>query len=169
MKIAFSFMIGASLLVAGCGENEQVSQCRSALESGLKSPSSLAVVKEGFFDLLLPVSEAETSYILPVEPKISKSGKGGIYIRIVTIEYDADNSFGASLRDEKICHYVQHNDGRWEETGYNFDKDPKQRLRTSEQIDAESAELMSELKEATKASDAAINDAANAVSDTIAE
>lgn len=114
----------------GKGYSKFERSCITALKKRLKSPSSFKLVNTTNFTTAMTFSEQETQEIrerlielserersgenLPAEEDLEllklslKSNAalhgGGVSFGVL-IKYDADNSYGASLRDEKICSY----------------------------------------------------------------
>lgn len=100
-----------ALLVAGCDTfiPPEVKDCEASLLRGLKSPSSYKRIKW------------DTSKITKeIQDEIAKEAGVGLlpgndfpppYVQ-VSIDYDADNSYGASLRDSYFCRYAVDADGK---------------------------------------------------------
>ena len=95
----------AALLVAGCDTftPPEVKDCEASLLRGLKSPSSYKRIKADSAEITKEIQD-----------EIAKDAGVGLlpendipppYVQ-VSIEYDADNSYGASLRDNYFCRYA---------------------------------------------------------------
>ncbi len=69
-------------------ENGAVEACRAELQGELKSPSSLNIVEEN------AVFYEDGGLSAPAADMVK-----------IFLTYDADNSFGASLRDMKVCYF----------------------------------------------------------------
>ena len=117
----------AFMAVYRSADSEAVKTCRADLESSLKSPSSLKIIDTYTYTDETEVSAARTEYILPKllrEEKLTDNKTRVVPIQKVMITYDADNSYGAALRDKHHCALVA------DEYGLtlverNIDKDPK--------------------------------------------
>ena len=104
----------AFLGLAACSSHPETSACEEYLKGGLKSPSSYKQVKISSFDSRIPFDAwrnitRATGSKLDNDPRIVKVDRkyqadGGI--RTVLIEYDADNSFGASIRGTEVCKFL---------------------------------------------------------------
>ena len=104
MKIAFPLLLSSSALLSACGEPE-VEACEEFIKDGLKSPSSYKRASVSKLDETI-----SQEMFLENHGKIDTFDKhwlddGRLTQRIVAIEYDADNSFGASIRGAGICEF----------------------------------------------------------------
>jgi hypothetical protein len=109
------------------------------LESSLKSPSSLKIIDTFTYTDETEVSAARTEYILPKllrEEKLTDNKTRVVPIQKVMITYDADNSYGAALRDKHHCALVAGEFGLTVVED-NIKKDPKiYQLTADEMIEA---------------------------------
>ena len=121
------FIMCAAMVVSGCTDSEALKTCRADLESSLKSPSSLKIVDTGSFTTDVEITKARTQYILPKllsEEKLAGNKTRVVPIYVVSFTYDADNSYGAALRDYHICTMAADEHGLTL-VEPNIDKDPK--------------------------------------------
>lgn len=121
------FIMFAAMVVSGCTDSEAVKTCRADLESSLKSPSSLKIVDTVSFTTDVEVTKARTQYILPKllnEEKLAGNKTRVVPIYKVSFTYDADNSYGAALRDYHNCTMAADEHGLTL-VERNIDKDPK--------------------------------------------
>jgi hypothetical protein len=88
---------GCEAAVAGA---DQIAECEAFLQRGLLAPSTYKRIGASVTDseLLPPAQFARevTQSNLPAEPA---------HLRVVGLTYDADNSFGAPLRDIYVCQF----------------------------------------------------------------
>jgi hypothetical protein len=142
--ICASVSIMAVIVVYRSTDSEAVKACRADLESSLKSPSSLKIVetiynKEEYF-----VQRARKEYILPRllgEMRLTSNKTQMVPIHKVSFKYDADNSFGAALRDTHWCQFVAGEYGLVEVED-NIKKDPTiYQLSLEEQFNASTKAL----------------------------
>jgi hypothetical protein len=133
------FIMCAAIVVSGCTDSEAVKTCRTDLESSLKSPSSLKIIDTFTYTDETEVSAARTEYILPKllrEEKLTDNKTRVVPIQKVMITYDADNSYGAALRDKHHCALVAGEFGLTVVED-NIKKDPKiYQLTADEMIEA---------------------------------
>jgi|JI6StandDraft_1071083.scaffolds.fasta_scaffold487281_2 hypothetical protein len=105
-RILASFLF----FLSGCSAiySESQNSCISGIESKLKSPSSLELIRVSSMENFFYLSELERQYDKPNGSlKLSEfSGQKGVWVRIDMIEYDASNSYGAMLRENEHCHTV---------------------------------------------------------------
>lgn len=152
------FIMCAAMVVSGCTDSEAVKACRSDLESSLKSPSSLKVIDTYTYMNEIEVSSARTEYILPKvlrEEKLTDNKTRVVPIHKVMITYDADNSYGAALRDKHHCALIAGEFGLTV-VEYNIKKDP-----TIYQLTAD--EMMEAADKAVEAADKAMEAATKAM------
>lgn len=148
------FIMCAAMVVSGCTESEAVKTCRTDLESSLKSPSSLKIIDTYTYTDETEVSAARTEYILPKllrEEKLTDNKTRVVPIQKVMITYDADNSYGAALRDKHHCALVAGEFGLTV-VEHNIPKDP-----TIYQLTAD--EMMEAADKAVEAADKAVAEA----------
>lgn len=92
-------------------ESTETKSCEQKLIRGLKSPSSYKRVQTDTWDKEISPAKLAGSYFGPdflsYEKQLLDELKGHrVAIRHVSIKYDADNIFGASLRDSYYCNFV---------------------------------------------------------------
>ncbi|WP_156309852.1 hypothetical protein [Novosphingobium sp. AAP93] len=108
------------MLVASCDsfKSEEVAKCESALQSGLKAPSTYKAIKISEFDspnALKEIEDLYKTYKISLEfhdfrdklPKVSAPFKS------VYVEYDAENSFGTPIRSTDVCYFGTNNDPKF--------------------------------------------------------
>jgi len=125
--ICASISMLAFMAVYRSADSEAVTTCRADLESNLKSPSSLQMVDTVSFTTDVEVTKARTQYILPKllsEEKLAANKTRVVPIYEVSFTYDADNSYGAALRDYHNCTMAADEHGLTL-VERNIDKDPK--------------------------------------------
>lgn len=100
----------AGLLLRGCGNflPPEVEDCETSLLRSLKSPSSYKRVNWNSVEISKEIHEKVRK---EVEDLIADDGVKPPYVQ-VSIEYDADNSYGASLRDTLYCRYAVDSKGK---------------------------------------------------------
>jgi hypothetical protein len=134
------FIMCAAMVVSGCADSEAVKTCRADLESSLKSPSSLQIVDNVSVTTDVEVTKARTQYILPKllsEEKLADNKTRVVPIYQVSFTYDADNSYGAALRDYHNCTMVAGERIGLTLVEPNIKKDPKiYQLSLQEQLKA---------------------------------
>jgi hypothetical protein len=92
-------------------DKTEVQACERKLIAGLKSPSSYNRVKTNVWDDDISFENLAGRYFCPVlEPQEKQlldeiEGKK-VTVRHASIEYDADNSYGAAIRDTFYCNFV---------------------------------------------------------------
>lgn len=92
-------ILAIAFVIAGCRNAEEINQeiakeaCVNHIKDGLKSPSSFNLV------------EYET-YYTPIKKEIDDNSKGEKKYLHLYISYDAENSYGASLRAEHKCTFL---------------------------------------------------------------
>lgn len=148
----------AFMVVYRSTDSEAVKACRADLESSLKSPSSLKIIDTYSYTDETEVSAARTEYILPKllrEEKLTDNKKRVVPIQKVSITYDADNSYGAALRDKHHCALIAGEFGLTV-VEYNIKKDP-----TIYQLTAD--EMMEAADKAVEAADKAVEAATKAM------
>jgi hypothetical protein len=102
MRSFFAYSNGAKL----------TSTCEEMILRRLKSPSSYKLVKSSYSKekaSLDDVIQFEKKFPNPIGPTLVQKqifARSGAYRHRVFIEYDADNSFGASVRDLALCEDV---------------------------------------------------------------
>ncbi len=124
--ICASISMMAFMAVYRSADSEAVKTCRADLESSLKSPSSLKIIDTHTWTDETEVSAARTEYILPKllrEEKLTDNKTRVVPIQNVMITYDADNSYGAALRDKHHCALIAGEFGLTV-VEYNIKKDP---------------------------------------------
>ena len=144
----------AFMAVYRSADSEAVKTCRADLESSLKSPSSLKIIDTYTYTDETEVSAARTEYILPKllrEEKLTDNKTRVVPIQKVMITYDADNSYGAALRDKHHCALIAGEFGLTV-VEYNIKKDP-----TIYQLTAD--EIMEAADKAVEAADKAVAEA----------
>lgn len=97
-------------LASGCGllESRSVKNCKAELEANLKSPSSLKIVSVEEYKEQSTVEASAKLIGLGVFQRLDKKWLDHEVNNVtVIIEYDAANSYGAMLRDTKICKGVE--------------------------------------------------------------
>lgn len=94
------------LLLGGCNQPPVAEECKAQLLENLKSPSSLNVISAKSFDTTITFEQAKKEYLLPKDI-LSKGNAEKLTFRHDSIEYDADNSYGASLRDTEYCIFLR--------------------------------------------------------------
>ena len=156
--ICASISMLAFMVVYRSTDSEAVKTCRADLESSLKSPSSLKIIDTYAYTTETEVSAARTEYILPKllrEEKLTDNKKRVVPIQKVMITYDADNSYGAALRDKHHCALIADEFGLTL-VEYNIKKDP-----TIYQLTAD--EMMEAADKAVEAADKAVEAATKAM------
>ncbi len=144
----------AFMAVYRSADSEAVKTCRTDLESSLKSPSSLKIIDTYTYTDETEVLAARTEYILPKllrEEKLADNKTPVVPIYKVSFTYDADNSYGAALRDKHHCALVAAEFGLTV-VEYNIKKDP-----TIYQLTAD--EMMEAADKAVEAADKAVAEA----------
>jgi hypothetical protein len=124
--ICASVSIMAVIVVYRSTDSEAVKACRTNLESSLTSPSSLKIIKTVTLTTDVGVVEARTKYILPQllrGEKLTDNKTRSVPIYEVSFTYDADNSYGAALRNKHHCALVATELGLTM-VEYNIKKDP---------------------------------------------
>lgn len=101
-KLAILMTISA---LAGCQPAADISTCTDQLSAKLKSPSSLKIVDKYSYGEKIAAATAIQKYTIP-EDFAKSNGDREILIKHVRIEYDAENSYGAALRDTEFCSLV---------------------------------------------------------------
>lgn len=156
--ICASISLLAFMAVYRSADSEAVKTCRADLESSLKSPSSLKIIDTYTYTDETEVSAARTEYILPKllrEEKLTDNKTRVVPIQKVMITYDADNSYGAALRDKHHCALIAGEFGLTV-VEYNIKKDP-----TIYQLTAD--EMMEAADKAVEAADKAVEAATKAM------
>lgn len=156
--ICASISMLAFMAVYRSVDGEAVKTCRADLESSLKSPSSLKIIDTYTYTEETEVSAARTEYILPKllrEEKLTDNKTRVVPIQKVMITYDADNSYGAALRDKHHCALIAGEFGMTV-VEYNIKKDP-----TIYQLTAD--EMMEAADKAVEAADKAVESATKAM------
>lgn len=99
-----------ALLVAGCDTfiPPEVKDCEASLLRDLKSPSSYKRINWNSAEISKEIHDKVRK---EVEDIIPDDGVKPPYIQ-ASIEYDADNSYGASIRDTRFCRYAVDADGK---------------------------------------------------------
>jgi hypothetical protein len=152
------FIMCAAMVVSGCTDSEAVKTCRADLERSLKSPSSLKIIDTYAYTEETEVLAARTEYILPKllrEEKLTDNKTRVVAIQKVMITYDADNSYGAALRDTHHCALVAAEFGLTV-VEHNIEKDPTIYQLTSD-------EMMEAADKAVEAADKAMEAATKAM------
>ena len=148
--ICASISMLAFMAVYRSADSEAVKTCRTNLESSLKSPSSLKIIKTVSLTTDVEVVEARTKYILPKllsEEKLTDNKTRSVPIYEVSFTYDADNSYGAAVRGYHNCTMVAGEPDSLTLVEANIKKDPKiYQLSEEEQFKAELKELEASLK-----------------------
>lgn len=104
-----------ALALASCSalEDQAITLCEADLQSTLKSPSSYKRIKVDSFSVPTDFGEFQRKYISPHSnealrdtlPVLSKAKD--LKISTVVISYDADNSYGAAIRETRSCTFVR--------------------------------------------------------------
>lgn len=94
-----------ALAASGCGQfaPEEKRICEESLLSGLKSPSSYNRVSWNSALITKEIEEAANKEMGDLAPDPDGRPKAP-YVQVM-IEYDADNSYGASIRDTYFCRF----------------------------------------------------------------
>lgn len=112
--------VSAALMLTGCNRPE-VTACENFVRDGLRSPSSYRRIGIETSDQAMSLSEFRN---------ITGDKPGGVLevmtdnahkhgIRTVSLEYDAQNGFGATLRETRQC-YFRMRDGELQGTASTF-------------------------------------------------
>jgi|GEM_PF-1265363 len=112
MKRAILAALSVALL-SSCSalDRAEIRSCEQKLVGGLKSPSSYERVKTNVWDEDISFENLAGRYfglnLLPYEKQLLDEVKGrAIKVRRTSIEYDADNSYGAAIRDSFYCNFI---------------------------------------------------------------
>jgi hypothetical protein len=92
-------------------DSPEVTSCEEKLIGTLKSPSSYKRIESSVWDSETTIANLAGLYFgedvpLHVDQLLSELNGHEVAVRHVGIKYDADNSFGASLRDSYYCNFV---------------------------------------------------------------
>lgn len=98
------------LLLTGC-QRAEVRACQDFIKDGLKSPSSYKLVSSDVRDEKL----TESNFLAETGQKPSDIDRrslryGDSELRLISISYDAQNSYGTALRSTEICAFRFHGD-----------------------------------------------------------
>lgn len=108
-------IIAALLIVptAGCSmlDKPEIKACERKLVAGLKSPSSYKRVEASTWDDAISLEDLGARYFGPDlllhERQLFDDLKAkSVAIRHASIQYDADNSYGAAIRDTFYCNFI---------------------------------------------------------------
>ena len=105
------------LTLAGCdmkpADSPEVTSCEGRILSNLASPSSYKRISVDVSDSQLLDAAIFRAYT-GIDPRISVPKQARL--RIVYLEYDASNHYGAIIRDKELCYFTiteqQHVDAR---------------------------------------------------------
>jgi hypothetical protein len=122
-RLVASATLATCFVMGSCTPPVGSVECREHLLSNLKSPSSFKIIKESSYIQSLTPEEAKVKFILPGNLLAISKAKT-LTFRHVTIDYDADNSYGAALRDTEYCTFVDTPLGP-RKVEYNLDENPK--------------------------------------------
>ena len=108
--IVLAFLV---LPVTACSsfDRTEIASCEQKLIRGLKSPSSYQRIETNIWDDEISLENlAGRNFgpdLLPHEKQLLDEIKARpIAIRHASIQYDADNSFGAAIRDAFYCNFI---------------------------------------------------------------
>jgi hypothetical protein len=92
-------------------DRTEIQACERKLTAGLKSPSSYDRVKTSVWDDDISFENLAGRYfgpdLEPQEKQLLDEIKGKkLTVRHASIEYDADNSYGAAIRDTFYCNFI---------------------------------------------------------------
>lgn len=90
-----------ALVIGGCGKPE-VSACEEFLKESLRSPATYKQVRADIYDEPITPEKLTTLGGRPW-------GGETLAIRKVFVEYDAENAFGAPIREAQLCGFVLRN------------------------------------------------------------
>lgn len=88
-----------ALVLAGC-EGREIAACEDYVKDGLRSPSTYRRVSVASRD-----EAATAARIVELGGRQVRGGQS-LALRMVTIEYDAQNAFGAPIRNAAQCGFV---------------------------------------------------------------
>ena len=103
-----SFLAIAVFGLSGCGDPE-IKACEAFVKEGLASPSSYSRIEASTFtdalsyETLMDATGSKGNAALENALKISATDPG---VTTVLLQYDADNRFGATLRESAVCHFA---------------------------------------------------------------
>ena len=101
-----TLIIGGLLLLAGC-DKPDVKACEDFILDGLRSPSSYRRVAISVsetpiaFEAVRKISAAPELYTPSTDFRMNTAEP--LIIRVVRVEFDAENAFGAALRSKTTC------------------------------------------------------------------